>query len=151
MNPIQKTRLLLTIWPHFVLSAITSPWPMHFNAALSPWPSSRIVPSQPPRPPFILHPSHLYASVLMMQLKCSRSQISTKLWWNISIIWRMEHILYLEPEATTAHYPLTAFRYGTRSVRSKCNTISARFPMPRRRCVPCPPRHLALTAYTMQS
>jgi len=76
---------------------------------------------------------------------------SAKLWWNISIVWRIKHILYLEPEATTAHYPLTAFRYGTRSVRSKCNIISARFPMPRRRCMPCPPRHLALMAYTMQS
>ena len=151
MNLIQKTHPLLTIWLHFILLATTLPWQMHFDVALSPWPSSRIVPLQPLRPLFISLPSHLYASALTRQLKCSRSQISAKLWWNISIIWRTgHHILYLGPEAIIQHYRSTTFRYGTGSVLSKCNTITV-FPMPCRRYVPSLPRHPALTACTMQS
>ena len=152
MNPIQKTHLLLTIWLHSILLAITLPWPMHFDMALSPWPSSCTVPSQPPQLLFILLPSHLCASALTRQLKCSRSQISATLWWNISIVWRMEHhMLYLGPEAIIQHYRSTTFRYGTGSILSKCNTITVRFPMPRRRYVPSLPWHPALTVCMMQS
>ena len=105
MNLIQKTRLSLTIWLHFVLSTITSPWLMRFDAALSPRLSNHTVPSQPSRPPSILLPSHRYALVLTRQLKCSRSQIFAQLWWNISIVWRTEHhTLYPGPAATITYY-----------------------------------------------
>ena len=152
MNPIQKTHPLLLIWLHFDPLATTLPWPMHFDAALSPWPSRCTVLSQQPQLLFILLPNHLYTSALMRQLKCSRSQISTRLWWNIFIIWRMEHhILYMGPETIIQYYHSTTFRYGTGSVLSKCNTITVRFLIPHRHYVPSLLWHPPLMACTMQS
>ena len=110
------------------------------------------VPFQLPPLPFILLPNHFCASLVLTRwLKCSKSWTYTKLWWNVTIVWRMEHhMLYLGPEATITCYLSTVFRYGTRFVHSKCNTITARFPMLCRCCVPISPQHLTLMACMTQ-